>query len=220
LKKTEDFHAGAPNCDDESASKEGLCLEFGEVSKNEASDEEGITELKPNDELVDDQVANATDYYEGTIMKGFYEEPLFVSSLITSSFTVRKERGDGLNKNSTGYNETPSSDEDSEDFIVNHDDTATEEDNLTSLLLIANFDSEIGEQSMAIPDQREEGFPHFMEDDRSTIEEDITDLQQEQSLTDGFGNLENIIECGQPLSMTAKTISDEENQEDDVSIVS
>jgi len=39
-------------------------------------------------------------------------------------------------------------------------------------------------------------------------------------LTDGFGNLENIIECGQPLSMTAKTISVEENQEDDVYVVS
>jgi hypothetical protein len=94
-------------------------------------------------------------------MKGFYEEPLFISNLITSSFTVRKERGNGLNKNSTRYNETPSSDEDSEDFIVNHDDTATEEDNLTSFLLIANFGSEIGEQSMAILDQREKVFLTF-----------------------------------------------------------
>ena len=161
MKKTEDFHVGAPNCDDESASKEGLCLEFREVGRNEASNEEDITELKPNDELVDDQVANAIGYYEGTIMKGFYEEPLFISNLITSSFTVRKKRGNGLNKNSTRYNETPSSDKDSEDFIVNHDDTATEEDNLTSLLLIANFGGEIGEQSMAIPDQREKVFLTF-----------------------------------------------------------
>jgi hypothetical protein len=219
LKKTADFHVGAPNCDDESASEEGLCLEFREVGRNEASNEEDIIEIKPNDELVDDQVANATGYYEGTIMKGFYEEALFISNLVTSSFTVRKERGNGLNKNSTRYNETPSSDEDSEDFIVNHDDTAAKENNLTSLLLIANSGSEIGEQSMEIPDQREKGFPHLLEDDRSTVEEDITDLQHEQSLTDGFGNLENIIECGQPLSMTAKTISVEENQEDDVSVV-
>jgi hypothetical protein len=104
-----------------------------------------------------DEAANST---------GYYEEPVPVSSFITSFVDVKEEIYDDSSENSIGCN-VSSSDEDFEGYY-DHDDTVAKEDSLKGLSLIASSNNGIGEQSAAILDREDEGLLHLLKNDMGT----------------------------------------------------
>jgi hypothetical protein len=131
-----------------------------------ALQEEGLLSL-----LEVDEVANATGYDERMVMKEFHEEPMLVSSLKTSFFTIKEDNCDYMNENYVGCN-ISSIDKDYKGHYLdasNHDDNFAKEDGLKGLLFIASFDNGIGKKSMAILYQEEESLLHLLKDDGALL---------------------------------------------------